>query len=379
MDKEEKLKILSIVGARPQFIKEFPIHNQLKNSKEFEEVLVHTGQHYDYEMSLVFFEELNIPKPDYHLGVGSGTHSQQSGKIMERLEKVLMKEKPSLVLVYGDTNTTLAGALSSTKLNIPVAHIEAGLRSFNKKMPEEINRILTDHISTFLFCPTKTAIENLKKEGIVSSKIKEKYVYLVGDVMEEALSLVLPKVEKGKKILGELNLKEKKYLLITIHRAENTDTKERLEKIFKILEKLSKDFEIVLPIHPRTKKQIEKFKIKVPEKLRIINPLSYIKMLSLEKNAHTILTDSGGVQKEAYWFSVPCLTLRRETEWIETLESGLNKVVDLNFKKIKEGLNNSKCFKKEKKKLKSYASKKIVEILKKMHFRKINKVYEKDI
>lgn len=366
MDKEEKLKILSVVGARPQFIKEFPIYIQLKNLKEFEEVLVHTGQHYDYEMSLVFFEELKIPKPDYHLGVGSGNHSWQTGKIMERLEKVLMKEKPSIVLVYGDTNTTLAGALSSAKLNIPVAHIEAGLRSFNKRMPEEINRVLTDHISKFLFCPTKTAIENLKKEGIISSKKKERYVYLVGDVMEEALSLVLPKVEKGKKILEELNLKEKKYLLITIHRAENTDIKERLEKIFKILEELSKDFEIVFPIHPRTKKQIDEFKIRVPEKLRIINPLSYIKMLSLEKNAHTILTDSGGVQKEAYWFSVPCFTLRRETEWVETLKSGLNKVVDLNLKKIKEGLNNSKYFKKEKKKLNNSASKKIVNVLEKI-------------
>lgn len=364
MDKEEKLKILSIVGARPQFIKEFPVYIQLKNSKEFEEILVHTGQHYDYEMSLVFFEELKIPKPDYHLGVGSGNHSQQTGKIMERLEKVLMKEKPSLVLVYGDTNTTLAGALSSTKLNIPVAHIEAGLRSFNKTMPEEINRILTDHISTFLFCPTKTAVENLKKEGIVSSKKKERYVYLSGDVMEEALYLVLPKIEKGQKILDDLNLKKKKYLLVTIHRAENTDVKERLEKIFKILEELSKDFEIVFPIHPRTKKQIEKFKIKIPEKLKIINPLSYIKMLSLEKNAHTILTDSGGVQKEAYWFSVPCFTLRKETEWVETLKSGLNKVVDLNLRKIKEGLENFKSLKLKKKKLKNDASKKIFEILK---------------
>ena len=358
------MKILSIVGARPQFIKEFPIHNQLKNSKEFEEVLVHSGQHYDYEMSLVFFEELKIPKPNYHLGVGSGNHSQQTGKIMERLEKVLIKEKPSIVLVYGDTNTTLAGALSSAKLQIPVAHIEAGLRSFNKKMPEEINRVLTDHISTFFFCPTKTAVENLKKEGIVSSKKKERYVYLSGDVMEEALSLVLPKIERSEKILEELNLKEKKYLLVTIHRAENTDVKERLEKIFKILQALSKDFEIVLPIHPRTKKQIEKFKIKVPDELKIINPLSYIKMLSLEKKSYAILTDSGGVQKEAYWFSVPCFTLRRETEWVETLKSGLNRVVDLDLKKIKEGLNNFKFLKKRKKKLKNDASKKIVEILK---------------
>lgn len=335
------MKILSVVGARPQFIKEFPINRQLKNFPEIKEVLVHTGQHYHYEMSKIFFEELELPEPDYHLGVGSGKQGEQTAKIIIKLEEVLIKERPDIVFVYGDTNSTLAGALAAVKLKIPVAHIEAGLRSFRMDMPEEVNRVLTDHISTFLFCPTKTALENLKKEGIFGNSrkkildINKKYAYLVGDVMEEALSLIMPKIERNKEFLKELDLKEKRYLLITIHRAENTDNKERLEKILEILKNLSESYNIIFPIHPRTKKQVKLFNLRFPEKVKVVKPLSYIKMLTLEKYAYAILTDSGGVQKEAYWLSVPCFTLRKETEWIETIKEGLNFVTDLDLKKIK--------------------------------------------
>lgn len=346
------MKILSIVGARPQFIKEFPINRQIKNFPEIEEVLVHTGQHYDYEMSKIFFEELELPEPDYHLGIGSGQHGEQTGKMIIEIEKVLKKEKPDVVFVYGDTNSTLAGALASVKLKIPVAHIEAGLRSFRKDMPEEINRLLTDHISTFLFCPTKIAVENLKKEGIFTNSrkktldVNKKYVCLAGDVMEEALNLVSPIVEKNKEILKNLNLKEKEYLLVTVHRAENTDNLERLSKIVDILDNLSNDYDIVFPIHPRTKKQLNLFKLKIPKKIKAIEPVSYIKMLALEKYSLAILTDSGGVQKEAFWFSVPCFVLRKETEWIEKVEEKNNFLVDLNLAKIKKNIKMHKYTKK---------------------------------
>lgn len=365
---KEKIKIASIVGARPQFIKEFPINKEIKKFPEFKEVLIHTGQHYDYEMSKVFFEELEIPKPDYHLGIGSGMQGEQTGKMISEIEKVLIKEKPDITFVYGDTNSTLAGALASIKLKIPVAHIEAGLRSFRMDMPEEVNRVLTDRISTILFCPTKTSIENLKKEGISNNckkkilDINKRYVYLVGDVMEEALNFFIPKIEKNKVILKELGLKEKKYLLITIHRAENTDNKERLLKVFKILEELSKDFEIVFPVHPRTDKMIKEFNTKIPKNIKIIKPVSYIKMLTLEKNSYAILTDSGGVQKEAFWLGIPCFTLRKETEWLETVEEKRNFVVDLDINKIKKLIKDIKGFKEDTKNNKK-ASKNIIRIL----------------
>ncbi len=342
-------KIISVIGARPQFIKEFPINNQIKNFSNLKEILVHTGQHYDYEMSKIFFEELKLPEPDYHLEVGSSNHGKQTGLMLSKLEEVYLKEKPDIVFVYGDTNTTLAGALAAGKLKIPVAHIEAGLRSFNKSMPEEINRVLTDHISSYLFCPTKTALENLKKEGISGKK----KVFLVGDVMEEAINLVMVLIEKKRGILKEFDLKEKDYVLVTIHRAENTDNKERLEKIFIILKELSKDFKVIFPIHPRTEKQRKVFGIRAPKSIKIIKPLSYLNMLSLEKNSYAILTDSGGVQKEAFWFSVPCFVLRKETEWVETVKDGNNFLVDLNLKKIKnllEKINLEKKFKFSKKK-----------------------------
>ncbi len=365
---KKKIKIASIVGARPQFIKEFPVNKEIKNFPEFEEVLIHTGQHYDYEMSKVFFEELEIPEPNYHLGIGSGLQGEQTGKMILEIEKVLIKEKPDITFVYGDTNSTLAGALASIKLKIPVAHIEAGLRSLRMDMPEEVNRVLTDRISTILFCPTKVSVENLKKEGISNNcrkkilNINKKYVYLVGDVMEEALTFFLPKIEKNKKIIKELGLKEKKYLLVTIHRAENTDKKERLLKIYKILEELSKDFDILFPIHPRTEKMVKEFNIKIPKNTKIIKPVSYIKMLTLEKNSYAILTDSGGVQKESFWLGVPCFTLRKETEWLETVEEKRNFVVDLDINKIRKLIGDFKEFKGNTKNNKK-ASKNIMKIL----------------
>jgi UDP-N-acetylglucosamine 2-epimerase (non-hydrolysing) len=321
------LKIVDIVGARPQFIKLAPIlraivkHNQKRPECPIQEVLVHTGQHYDYEMSQVFFDELGLKSPDYHLGVGSGTHGYQTGEMLKRIEEVLIKEKPDMVMVYGDTNTTLAGALAAAKLHIPVAHVEAGLRSFNREMPEEINRVLTDHISDFLFCPTQTAVENLRREGI------EKGVYLVGDVMYDAVLLYLDLAEKKSEIMERLGLKPKSYALATVHRAENTDQPERLRSIFEGLERVAEEgLPVILPLHPRTRKQLNTLGIH-PKEVQVLDPVSYLDMLFLEKNARVILTDSGGVQKEAFFFRVPCVTLREETEWVETVETGWNTLV----------------------------------------------------
>jgi len=321
------LKIVDIVGARPQFIKLAPIlraivkHNQKRPECPIQEVLVHTGQHYDYEMSQVFFDELGLKSPDYHLGVGSGSHGYQTGEMLKRIEEVLIKEKPDMVMVYGDTNTTLAGALAAAKLHIPVAHVEAGLRSFNREMPEEINRVLTDHISDFLFCPTQTAVENLRREGI------EKGVYLVGDVMYDAVLLYLDLAEKKSEIMERLELKPKSYALVTVHRAENTDQPERLKAIFEGLESVAKEgLSVILPLHPRTRKQLNTLGIH-PKEVQVLDPVSYLDMLVLEKNARVILTDSGGVQKEAFFFRVPCVTLREETEWVETVETGWNTLV----------------------------------------------------
>jgi UDP-N-acetylglucosamine 2-epimerase (non-hydrolysing) len=325
------MKIASIVGARPNFIKCAPLSEELR--KEFEEVLIHTGQHYDYEMNKVFFEELKIPEPDYHLGVGSGSHGEQTGEMLKRTEEVIIKEEPDLVLVFGDTNTTLAGALAASKLHIKVGHIEAGLRSFDKRMPEEINRLLTDHCSDLLFCPTKTAVDNLKREGI------EKGVYLTGDVMVDALKENIEIAENKTKSLDELNLKPKEYYLATLHRAENTDNFERLKNIvdaFCAIENL------VFPCHPRTKKFLKQFGLwdTLTRKVKVIKPVGYLDMLMLEKNAKKILTDSGGVQKEAYIFKVPCVTLRENTEWVETVEDGWNVLIGASKDKIVEMAND---------------------------------------
>jgi len=312
------MKIASIIGACPQFIKCAPLSREIR--KKHEEVLVHTGQHYDHEMNKIFFDELRIPEPDYHLGVGSGSHGEQTGEMIKRIEKVLMKEKPDLVLVYGDTNSTLAGALAASKLYLKVGHVEAGLRSFDRRMPEEINRLLTDHCSDLLFCPTRTSVGNLKKEGIT------KEVYLTGDVMVDALRGNIKIAEQESKVLDELGLKSKKYHLATVHRAENTDDFYRLRDIVDAFCEIE---DLVFPCHPRTEKMLKNFNLweKLIRKVRVIKPVGYLDMLMLEKNAKKILTDSGGVQKEAYILKVPCVTLRSTTEWVETLEDGWNVLV----------------------------------------------------
>jgi len=294
------MKVASIVGARPNFIKLAPLSKEIRN--HFDEVIIHTGQHYDYEMDKVFFEQLRIPEPDYHLGVGSGTHGYQTGEMLKRIENVLINEKPDLVMVYGDTNTTLAGALAAVKLNIPLAHVEAGLRCYDKKMPEEINRVLTDHCSDLLFCPTKRAVENLKREGITEG------VYLTGDVMVDAIKQNITIAENVSTILNDLNVKPKDYYLVTVHRAENTDNINRLKNIVDALCEIHDN--VIFPCHPRTEKALKKFGLwdKLKRSVNVIKPVGYLDMLVLEKNAKKIITDSGGVQKEAYIFKVPCIT-----------------------------------------------------------------------
>lgn len=318
------MKLITVIGARPQFIKAAPFSRVFR--ERHQEIIIHTGQHYDANMSDVFFHELGIPKPDYNLGVGSGKHGTQTGRMLEKIEKLLLDEKPDGLLVYGDTNSTLAGALAASKLHIPVFHVEAGLRSYNKKMPEEQNRVLTDHISTLLLCPTKTAVDNLAKEGIT------KGVYNTGDIMYDAIlkNIDISKHRyKGGNWLDEIriknesipNLKEKDYYLATIHRAENTDDYTKLYEIFKAFTKLDKP--ILLPLHPRTRKLISELDIPTSN-IVIIQPVGYLLMLYLTANAYMVLTDSGGLQKEAYLLRTPCTTLRDQTEWLETLENGWN-------------------------------------------------------
>ena len=329
MQKGLILKILTIIGARPQFIKAATVSRILCSHKydEIDEVIVHTGQHYDYNMSQSFFDELEMPVPKYNLEVGSTTHGQQTGAIMSSLENIVDKEDPDWMLVYGDTNSTLAGALAATKLNIPVAHVESGLRSFNRNMPEETNRILTDHIAELLFTPTEIAVRNLKNEGINERKINR-----VGDVMYDA-ALYFGKIAENKsKILEKLNLESKQYILTTVHRQENTDDPIRLKNIFSAFSEAP--MPVVIPLHPRTKKKLAENNISLNGQIKTIDPLGYLDMVELEKNAHIIATDSGGVQKEAFFYGVPCITLREETEWIELVKSGANILVGSDKEKI---------------------------------------------
>lgn len=340
----KKIRLVSVIGARPQFIKAAAVSRALKdfNKKKnvFREVLLHTGQHYDFNMSERFFRELHIAQPKYNLGIRETSHARQIAKMMMGIEEVLLKEKPDAVLVYGDTNTTLAAALSAKKAKVPLAHIEAGLRSFNYEMAEEINRIVVDRICDYLFCPTKTAAKNLRREGI------RKNVFNVGDVMYDSIILCLGILRKTKfKYLisglrrqnkgarfASLNLLPQMYYLATIHRAENTDNPLNLSRILSALDKL--DLPVIIPIHPRTKKAISKNKISTGKNLYFIAPVSYIEMLNLEKNAKLVLTDSGGVQKEAAFLNVPCVTLRNETEWVETIQEGRNLIVGANQDEI---------------------------------------------
>ncbi len=336
------MKIISVIGARPQIIKAAAVsraiveHNKKHHDYAINEIIVHTGQHYDRNMSQVFFEELDISEPDYNLGVGSGTHAEQTGEMLRRIEAVILKEKPECCLVYGDTNSTLAGALAAVKLHIPVAHVEAGLRSFNRKMPEEINRVVTDHISEQLFCPTQTAVNNLAREGITGG------VYWVGDVMYDCILFYTKKTKPIEhEILERLDIRSKSYFLVTVHRAENTDDSTRLCNIFEALNEIAtKDCPVVLPLHPRTVKYAQKHGLKFTNYIKVIQPVSYLEMVVFERNARLILTDSGGVQKEAYWLGVPCITLRDETEWIETVESGWNILTGANKHRIIDGVRH---------------------------------------
>lgn len=328
------MKILTVVGARPQFIKACMLSKAIKSNSKIEEIIVHTGQHYDDNMSTVFFEQLNLPKPDYYLGVGSGSHGKQTAKMLEELEKVMLSVKPDVVLVYGDTNSTLAGSLAASKLHIPIAHVESGLRSFNKKMPEEINRLVTDHLSNWLFCPSLAATENVKREGIVNG------VHLTGDIMYDSVLYYKPHALKQSTILNDLSLKKGTYFLSTVHRAENTDDPERLKSILEAFQQLKMD--VVLPLHPRTKSKINQFKLTdliSASHIKVVDPLNYFDMLTIASQAGAILTDSGGLQKEAYMLKVPCVTLRDETEWIETLRSGWNHLVGADTKQIVDTAN----------------------------------------
>ncbi len=314
-------KILTVVGARPQFVKAAVLSRALRNSA-VEELILHTGQHYDPSMSEVFFQEMEIPKPAYNLEVGSASHGAQTGRMMEKIEEIMKVVKPAACLVYGDTNSTLAGALVAAKLHVPVVHVEAGLRSFNRQMPEEINRVLTDHVSDYLLCPTDTAVKNLRAEGLGNREIRN-----VGDVMYDA-ALFYSEKSAGK-VLSGLGLEPRAYALMTLHRAENTDDPKRLAEIMRAVSEFSSSHKVLLPLHPRTRSiLLNNPTIKIPEGLRILDPVGYVEMIELTKNASLVLTDSGGLQKEAFFFKVPCVTLRSETEWVELLELAWNRLAD---------------------------------------------------
>ncbi|MDD7794977.1 non-hydrolyzing UDP-N-acetylglucosamine 2-epimerase [Clostridium sp. 'White wine YQ'] len=324
------MKILTVVGARPQFIKAAAVSKVLRETCE--EKIIHTGQHYDKNMSEVFFDELNIPRPDFNLHIGSGGHGFQTGNMLINLEEIYLNEKPDMILVYGDTNSTLAGALCASKMLIPVAHVEAGLRSFNMAMPEEQNRILTDHISKYLFAPTETAMKNLKNEGLTNN------TYNVGDVMFDAVKH-FKEIAKEKSVLYKKLIDTKdNFILTTIHRAENTNSIQRLSNIIEALNESGE--KIILPLHPRTQKYISEYGLKLSNNIEIIEPIGYLDMLGLEMLAKKIVTDSGGVQKEAYFMDKPCITMRDETEWVETVEQGWNTVVGTEKNKILDAIIN---------------------------------------
>lgn len=329
------MKLAIILGTRPEIIKLSPII-RLCESKKLDYFLLHTNQHYSYEMDRIFFNDLKLPQPTFNLNIGSGSHGYQTGRMLEGTENILLKENPDVTVIEGDTNTTLAGALASVKLHVPVAHVESGMRSFDMKMPEEINRVLTDHCAHFLFCPTKSAKKNLLNEGIGESKI-----YLVGDTLADATIYNIKIAEKHSSILKTLEIKSKKYFLITIHRVSNVDEKENLTEILKAIKTISElyDIPVTFPIHPRTKKRVKEFeleKLLEIDNVKVIEPVGYLDFLMLEKNALVALTDSGGVQEECCYLKTPCVTLRNETEWEETVEAGANILAGADEKKIVE-------------------------------------------
>jgi UDP-GlcNAc3NAcA epimerase len=316
------MRVLTVVGARPQFVKAAAVSRALRAQGGMEEVMVHTGQHYDANMSAVFFDELGIPPPAHLLNIGSGSHGAQTGRILEAVEAVIQAERPGLVLVYGDTNSTLAGALAAAKLHVPVAHVEAGLRSFNRAMPEEVNRVLTDHLSAWLFAPTSAAVANLAREGIAGDTVLD-----VGDVMLDAALYHGSRVGDAPRLPARLGLAPRSYVLATIHRAENTDDPVRLRTIFDAFNRVAAEVEVVLPLHPRTRHALAALDWQPADGLRIIDPVGYLDMVALEAGARLIVTDSGGVQKEAFFHRVVCVTLRTETEWVELVQSGWNALV----------------------------------------------------
>ena len=332
------MKLITIVGARPQFIKAAVVsraiaeHNKLNNGEVIEEKIIHTNQHYDANMSDIFFKEMHIPQPHFNLHVGGGMQGAMTGRMLEKIEAILVDEKPDYVLIYGDTNSTLAGALAAVKLHIPVVHVEAGLRSFNMNMPEEVNRILSDRVSKLLLCPTETAVKNLQAENITHG------VYNVGDVMYDAVKFYgsIAKPDEAVKALAE-----GKYYLSTVHRAENTDDINRLADIMRALDKIAEDVKVILPLHPRTRKTMAANNI-VLKNVCIIEPVGYFDILYLLKNSVGVLTDSGGMQKEAYFFAKPCFTLRDETEWVELVDCGANILVGADYDKIIATVKNYK-------------------------------------
>jgi UDP-GlcNAc3NAcA epimerase len=317
-----KKKILTILGARPQFIKAASLSRELKGSVYIEETIIHTGQHFDRDMSDVFFEELEIPDPKYMLNISGGSHGQMTGRMLEALDSIIIQEKPSAVLVYGDTNSTLAGALSASKLHVPLIHIESGLRSFNKKMPEEINRILTDHISDILFCSTETAVDNLQKEGIL------KGVYFVGDIMYDSTLHAITRIEHDKSLEKKFSYLQSPFALMTIHRAESTQSINEFQKILNFAAEfaINNELNIIFTVHPRTRKIMERLPVALNKRFILLEPLSYLETQYCLTKASYVLTDSGGMQKEAYFHHVPCVTLRSETEWVETIENGWNRL-----------------------------------------------------
>ncbi len=332
------LKILTVVGARPQFIKAAGLSRYIRNhaSADVEEKIIHTGQHYDSNMSDVFFDELDIPRPDFQLSARSSLHGASTGQMLEGVEEIMLSEKPDWVLIYGDTNSTLAGALAAAKLHIPVAHVEAGLRSFNKRMPEEVNRVMSDHVSSRLYCPTDTAVRNLKNEGITDG------VMNVGDIMLEVTQMYSDAALANSGILQTLQLEPKQFALVTIHRAENTDSPQRLAAICESLGAAAKKMTVVFPLHPRTRKCIEQQSLWGSlEGVHILEPLPYLDLQALQRQARLVLTDSGGVQKEAFFCRTPCITVRDETEWSETLQAGWNQLVDASAEKIGTAIEQS--------------------------------------
>lgn len=321
------MKIVTIVGARPQFVKAGMLSRALR--KYVKEKIIHTGQHYDHNLSAVFFQQLHIPQPDYELHVGSDTHGKQTASMLTEIEAILMKEKPDVVIVFGDTNSTLAGGLAASKLHIPIAHVEAGLRSFDRRMPEEINRVVTDHLSTMLFCPTPAAVTNLQREGIMQP------TYMVGDIMYDAVRTYQQTAIQQSVILDRMQLQAGSYCLATIHRAENTDNPEHLRAIFEALGQL--DAPVIVPLHPRTRKCLRQYgliSLLHNERLHVLEPLHYLDMLACISQASLVLTDSGGVQKEAYMLHTPCVTLRNETEWVETVAHGGNVLAGADCQRI---------------------------------------------